>query len=449
MKSIKAIFYKLKNNIFWRSVVILVSGTALAQLIGVFTTPVVSRLYDPKAFGEYALILSTSTIILNIVILGLSSAVMVPTSDEESSDVFMVAFLTMLILSTVILIIMFLLSPLIHFFKLGINYAVACTLVYAFVIVHSTSGLLKIYINRKRLNRVLFYNSLIGAFATLFITIPLGFLKLGGLGLMAASLVAGIVSISQMIYHANPFNKIPTLRVFKSVFRKYRDFIIYQYPANFIGHFATQVPTQVFSAVFGNANLGSYSMNEKVLGIPSRLIGAPINTVYFRTASEYHREGKSLAEFTFSLVTKIMLIAFLPISITIFWGEQIFIWVLGPHWGEAGQLAGFLIVQYVYMFCTNCTSYCRVAIGKQNVNFVVNIFRLTFIVLSIYLGVHFTGDLFNTMIFFSIGSSLYLILDMAMNFYSLGRYWMKYTVFALIYFFIVIILWFLAGNIKI
>ena len=39
MKSIKAIFYKLKNNIFWRSVVILVSGTALAQLIGVFTTP--------------------------------------------------------------------------------------------------------------------------------------------------------------------------------------------------------------------------------------------------------------------------------------------------------------------------------------------------------------------------------------------------------------------------
>ena len=446
MKRIKAIIFRLQNNNFWRSVAVLVSGTALAQLLGIFTTPVISRLYDPEAFGEFALLWSTAAIILNVVTLGLGSAVMVPASDEESGDVFLVAFFTMLILATIIFIVMFVASSLIHFFNPEMNYTVACTLVYAFVIVNSTSGLLNIYVNRKRLNRVLFYNSLIGAFTTLGITIPLGFLNSGGFGLIAASLVAGVISILQMVYHANPFNEAPSLRVYRRVYRKYKDFIIYQYPANFVGNLAIQIPTQVFSAVFGNANLGSYSMNEKILGIPSRLIGTPINTVYFRTASEYHKEGKSLSEFTFSLVTKIMLVALLPIVITVFWGEQIFIWVLGPNWGEAGRLAGFLIVQYVFMFCANCTSYCRVAIGKQKVNFVVNILRLALIALSIYLGVILTGDLFYTMIFFSIGSSLYLILDMTMNFYCIGKYWVRYAIFAFVYFFIVITLWFLAGK---
>ena len=74
-------------------------------------------------------------------------------------------------------------------------------------------------------------------------------------------------------------------------------------------------------------------MNEKILGIPIRIIGAPINTVYFRTASEYYKKGKSLADFTFSLIIKILLIALFPIIVTVIWGEQIFSLILGPNWG--------------------------------------------------------------------------------------------------------------------
>lgn len=438
---------KIKNSVFWKSVAVLVSGTVIAQLLGLFTTPIVSRLYDPAAYGEYAIIVSTSSIILGIVTLGLNSAVMVPVSDEESDDVFMVAFFTMLFLSTFIFVVMIVVSPFKHFFNAGMDYVVSCILVYGLVVINNTKGLLSVYINRKKLNKVLFYNSLIGAMATLFITIPLGIIKLGGIGLITASIVAGFVENLQMIYHANPFIKLPRINTFISVYKKYRDFILYQYPSNFIENFAIQLPTQVFSSVFGNANLGSYSMNEKILGIPSRLIGTPINTIYFRTASEYSKEGKDLGKFTFSLITKIMMVAFVPLVITVLWGEKIFSWVLGSKWGEAGRMASFLIVQYVFMFCSTCTSYCRVSIGKQKMNFIMSILRVVIIGLSIFLGISIFGDLFNTIVFFSVGSSIYLIIDMAINFYCMGKYFAKYLVFAGVYILIIGSLWVLSGLI--
>lgn len=448
MKQIKRFNSRLKTNVFWKSVAVLVSGTALAQAIGVVTTPIVSRLYDPSAFGDYAIIISTSTIILSVVTLGLNSAIMVPISDDESKEVFMVAFITMLVLSTVILIVMITTSPFIRFFKPGMNYIFASILVYIFVVINSLRGLLNIYINRKSLNRVLFYNSLIGALATLFITIPMGMFELGSIGLLIAAIIGGVVTIIQMVYHVNPFTEIPGILTFKNVYIKYKDFILYQYPSNFIENFAVQLPTQVFSTTFGNTNLGSYSMNEKILGIPIRLIGAPINTIYFRTASEYHKQGKNLADFTFSLIIRIMIIALLPIVITIIWGEQIFFLALGSNWGEAGKLAGFLIVQYVFVFCATCTSYCRVAIGKQKVNLVVSILRLAIIGASIFLGTYLFGDLFHTILFFTIGSSLYLIIDMAINFYYLEKYWAKYTIFALVYMSAIIILWMVSGKLN-
>lgn len=443
MESLKTLFLKFKNNMFWKSVAVLVSGTALAQMIGLFTTPIVSRLYDPKAFGEYFIIISTATIIGSLVTLGLNSAVMAPADDDECDDVFTVALITSLILSTFILMVMIVISPFWNIFNAGINYIVACLLVYIVIVLTSFRSLLTIYVNRKSLNRLLFYNSIIGALATLLVTIPLGFLKWGSAGLLLAAIAASVVSIIQMMSKVNPLKRMPSIAVFKSIFSKYKDYILFQYPANFVGNFAIQLPIQMLSANFGNTSLGSYTMNEKVLGAPSRFIGAPINTIYFRTATEYYNEGKDLAAFTFSLVTKIMLMALFPIIITVIWGEPIFAWVLGKNWGEAGKLASFLIVQYVFMLCETSTSYCRVVIGRQRTNLIVSILRLMVVGFSIIIGIMIFGDLLNTIICLTVGTTIYLIIDMTINFYCMEKYWIKYAVFASGYFAFICLLWIL------
>lgn len=441
MRKSNSLIRRLKSNMFWRSVAILVSGTAIAQIIGIITTPIVSRLYPPSAFGEYTIIISTSTIILNIVTLGLNSAIMVPSKDEECNEIFMVNFLTMLILTTIIFVGMVLISPVIKFFNSNNDYIISCILVYIFVIINNLRGLLSIYVNRKKLNKVLFFNALIGSLVTLFVTIPMGVIKMENSGLIIAGILGSVACIVQMLYHVNPFGKIPSKITFKKIFNQYKDFILFQYPANFLDNFAIQLPTQMLSINFGNINLGSYSMCEKLLGIPSRFIGSPINTIYFRTVTEYKEQNKDFGDFTFSLVSKVMIISILPIIIIIFWGEPLFEIILGEMWREAGKLASFLIFQYVLMFCQNCTSYCRVAIGKQKVNLIVSILKLFIIAVSINIGVYRFGGILNTVICFTIGSSIYLIIDMAINFYCMGKNCAKYIIFSSIYFVIISCLW--------
>src|SRR5690554_3794926 len=116
MGKIKQLIDQTKRSNFWKGVIVLVSGTLIAKLIGLLTTPIVSRLYTPQDFGEYAIITSVAIIIQSFVTLGLNSAIMVAETEEDSKDVFMVTFIIIISLSSLIFFGMIFLSSVIHFF---------------------------------------------------------------------------------------------------------------------------------------------------------------------------------------------------------------------------------------------------------------------------------------------------------------------------------------------
>ena len=441
MKMIDKYVERLKGSPFWKSVLTLVSGHVLAQMIGLMTTPVVSRLYNTTEYGEYAIVVSTASIIVSLMTLGLTSAIMAPKEDDECDRVFMVTFLTSSFLATLILIVMVSLSSMVHFFQPGMNYLVACFLVYILVLTSNLNSMLQVYVNRLKLNRVMFYNALIGSMATLCVTIPLGFLRVGSYGLLMGSIAANIVCIFQMSYHANPFRRLPKKNDFRNIFKKYRNYVLFQYPSNCVDGLADQLPTQMLSSYLGNANLGSYSMCEKILGIPARFVGTPINTIYFRTASEYHRQGINLSDFTFSLVSKILLLSFLPLAAFIFLSEPLFAFVLGSEWRVAGTMASFLILRYVLMFCSLSVGYSRVVMGKQKVNLAVSLLHLLIFAGSIGGGFLLFGDLLHTVICFTIGSSIYYVVDTSINFYCMKKNFFKYLLLVVGYFAAVILVW--------
>ncbi len=435
------ILTKLKQNKFWNSVSILTSGTAIAQSIGVFSTPIISRLYTPTEYGQYALLVSISTIIIGIVSLGLNSAIMIPREEEKTHDIFMISFSISIILSTLIYIVALFLAPTIGFIQFEINIYIAMTLIYLFIVLNNSKGIIAIFANKKGMNRLLFNNSLIGAFSSVIISIPLGFLGFTNYGLILASLMGTLVSIVQMIFYIKPFKSIPKFGKIKTLLYEFRKFILYQYPSNFIETLSAQLPTQVLSNNFGNDNLGSYSVNEKLLGLPLRVIGAPINTIYFRTATEYYNENKNIADFTYSLISKIMIISLLPVTLIALWGEEIFRFFLGNNWTTAGTLAKYLIVYYSFMFASSVTSYLRVAIGKQVINFYLSLFRLIIVVSTLYFCFKLAYDLEQTIMLMSFAMSLFYIVDMIINLYLIGNHWIKYIFFTTIYMFFVVFLW--------
>jgi len=429
----------MSTSEFIRKTSTLVSAQVIAQVIGLLSMPIVSRLYTKVAYGELAIVISVATILSSIIELGLNSAIMIPREIHEAKEVFSTSYLLQFGLVTIITIVIVAVKPQYQLFNIGVSYYVTCLLMYIYILLNNLSGLLRIYMNREGLYKALFWNSIIGALSTLCITIPLGLMGWGFMGFMTANLVSSFVCNAQMLWHANPFITVKFSRRV-ALLKEYKDFIIFQLPSNIIDTFSKQLPNQILATSFGSAALGGYSMSQKVLGIPSGLIASPISTVYFKTADEFHKEGKDLAKFTFSLISKTMLISLVPLVVLLAYGKEVFSFVLGEQWREAGIIASILGLQYVLMFCDTCTSYCRVSIGKQKVNFSMSIVKLTITIVSLSVGVVVYKNLIGTITCFAVGASCSYILDMGINFFCMKRYILKYFVFAISYCVIVFLL---------
>lgn len=434
MNKIHNAIKKIKSSGFFISVFKVGSGQLISQLFALVSVPILSRIYSDAAYGDTALITSTAAILINLSTFGLNSAIMKPADDEEAKKIFTTAFLANLILSTGFTAVYAILVRRIRLFNISGSYGLALLLMWLYCVLHVTGTLMTVYMNRKGKYNRLFFNPIIGSAANFVVAIPLGLLGFGFEGFMVTYIVTSLVSCIHMMWGDVPFSRRYRPKDFLRVFVEYREYVLFQYPSNFIGNLGIEYPTQYLGRVFTTQELGGYSMCVRIMKMPIRLIAAPISTVYFRTATEYHREGKNLVEFTYQMISKIFLISAIPVALFIFISEDLFVFVLGKTWAEAGSLAGFLIIQYVLLFCSQTTSYCRVSIGKQQVDLVVSFARLAVAAISCVVGYGLFRSMKATVFCYSIGQCFFNISDLASSFYCMDkRYFKRYLSISVLY----------------
>ena len=425
MSRIHNAFEKIKNSTFFVSVFKVGSGQLIAQIFSLISVPILSRIYADVAYGDTALITSTAAILTNFSTFGLSSAIMKPREDEEAKVVFTTAFLTNFLICTGFTAVYAFLIGKKQLFAISGSYGFSLLLMWLYCVLNVTSSLMMVYLNRKQKYNKLFFNPIIGAASNFLVAIPLGMMGFGFEGFMITYIIEYLMICIHMMWKDVPFASQYRPRVFVRVLVEYKEYILFQNPSNFLGNLGIEYPTQYFGRTFSSQELGGYSMCERILKLPVRLIASPISTVYFRTASEYHREGKNLADFTYQMVSRILLISVLPVAIFMFISEPLFVFVLGEKWREAGTLAAFLIIQYVLMFCSQTTSYCRVSIGKQRTNLMVSVMRLIFAVGSCFAGYAMFHTMRGTVIAYSVGQCMFNIVDLAINFYCMNKQYLR------------------------
>ncbi len=424
MSKIKDLIARVKQSTFFVSVFKVGSGQLIAQLMALASVPILSRIYTDFDYGDLAMITSTAEIILNIATMGLNSAIMKPEKDEESKTVFTVAFLTNFFISIAITVFCAVFSGWFKLMEIPGDYLCGLILMWIYIFVYSTSSLLTVYVNRKKEYNKLFFNPIIGAVANFVIAIPLGLLGLGYVGLMVTYIIQYLIIDVHMMWKDLPFASNFKMKDFKRVFVEYKEYVLFQYPSNFVGNFALEYPNQYLGRNFTNDALGDYSMCDRLLKYPIRLIAAPISTVYFKTATEYHQKGENLAAFTYKMISKVLLISVLPVAAFIMISEPLVAFVLGEEWRSAGTLSGFLIIQYVLLFCSQITSYCRVSIGQQKMNLVVTVVRLLVAMASLFIGYYFWGTVVATVFAYSVGEAVYNIFDLGVNFFCMDKKYM-------------------------
>lgn len=411
----------LQGKGFFQSVMKVGSGNLIGQAIAIITTPILSRIYNDVAYGDRAIIVSTAAIIINLSTIGLNSAIMKPEDDEESKKVFTAAFFMNFVVSTAVALACIALQNYFHLVDISGSYGIALVLTWLYMIIYTAQSLVLIYTNRKgRYNR-LFFNPIIGAVTNIVLAIPLGLAGFGYEGFLLTTIISQFIQVVHMAWKDIPLYEHFKWNDFIHVIKTYKEYILFQYPSNFLMNTGTEYPTQFLGRNFTSAELGSYSMCLNIMKYPIRLIAMPISTVYFRTATEYHRQGKNLADFTYKMISKILLISFVPVVACCVFSEKIFAFALGANWAMAGTIAGIKAVEYVMLFCADCISYCRVSIGKQNSNLLYAVVRLLVIGGFSGIGYAMFHSLLGTIVMITVGNTVLNICDMGLDFFHLDK----------------------------
>ena len=445
------VYKKVKDRVlqsdFLKSVSVLFSGNVIANAISFLSVPILSRIYSQSDFGDYAIVTSVASIIIISTAFGLTSAIMAPIDDNDSRKIITTAYITQSIIISIfacLLLVLYLVFGL-KLYDFSGNYLLSVILLYVYSLIYALFSFLSVFTNRLKKNRVLFWNALINSTALLVLTIPLGLFGLGGAGYIIAASCSYLVADAQMIFHTRPFIRIQLFKSVRELYLKYRDFILFQYPSNFLGTFTVQLPNQMFSRFFGNTSLGGYAMCERLLGVPMRLIGTPISTVYFRQTSSFVKDGKDISDFTYKLVSKVLWVSLVPVILVLLFAKPVLTFVLGEDWTAVGEISTILIVPYVLSFCSSCVTYCLVVLEKQKINLYITATQLLLIASFTFLGFIFFHDFIKTLQFYALGLIVFHTFNLSVIFYHLHKHFIKFLRNIGVYLLITVTLSFLLG----
>ena len=97
---------KSDKKSFGKDVGKLVSGTLVAQAIGICLTPVITRIFSPEIYGVASVFTSIVSIIVVIACLRYELAILLPKDDKEAGAILFLCFFSLIIVSIISFIVM-------------------------------------------------------------------------------------------------------------------------------------------------------------------------------------------------------------------------------------------------------------------------------------------------------------------------------------------------------
>jgi O-antigen/teichoic acid export membrane protein len=380
MKILIQLITRVKNSEFLKNVATLTTGTTLAQIISIFTAPILYRIYSKVDYGTLALYLAIISVIGVFSTMQYLQPILLEKDDDEAKKVI---WLNMVInVGVTIFVFLLVLTIGKHTGKWLNNDNIQQWLYIAPLSVFflGQNQIFRMWATRKKKFKIMSFNTILTALLVPAISISFGIFNNGPLGLflglLTSQVVPPIVLLISLTKDENMGLKYFSWNDISQKAKLHSNFPVYSLPSAFINRLTNQLPVFFLSTYSGPAVVGIYNLCVKMLGLPIQLIGAAIGDVFRQKATQdYNTIGNCRPIFvkTFKTLT---LISILPTIIILFYGPNLFSWIFGPKWAESGVFAQILITVYVGKLIVSPLSYLFYIARKQREELIISILFL-------------------------------------------------------------------------
>lgn len=370
---------------FFKTVVTMLTGSALAQVIPMVAAPVLTRLYAPGDYGEYAAFMLVATALAALASARLELALMLPEEEADAANL-LIACLLLTLATSLFLAGGVLLGgePLLERFA-GSRIGNAVRLVAPMVGLQSSYQVMNAWLLRKQRFRLLSTSRVFRALAIAGANISFGLLHVP-LGLVWSSLIGqliatGILGTQLIRADRHELRHFEYARA-KRLALKHREFPLFSLPAELLSTLASQFPVMLLDKATG----GLFAFVQMVVNAPLSFISGAVFDAFKERASRDYREQGNFHAIFVKLAKTLSLLGVLPLTALLVAGPQLFATIFGEAWREGGEVARVLAAMYFLKLLASPLSYAFNIVGRQREDFILHIWIAASTFLALWLG---------------------------------------------------------------
>lgn len=362
------------------------TGTVIAQLLTIAFSPVISRLYSPEEFGLFTIVGSIYSIVVLIAGGRYEVALMVP---KRNVDAINLLALSLFVNVGFLILAYFILGVLPYFGvvnKLGVWYYSLPLFVF---FVGFGQSFLAWSNRRKKYRSIVNYRISQSVLNNIF-PIANSTIKLPYNGLLLGYLFSAIVSLgvifiqlksdfyyirkairfNRMMYVAKEYARFPLVNSFQALLDALQiNGLIY-----------------VISFLFGNYEVGIFSLAIRILFVPVGFIGSSIAQVFYQEATATLHDKNQLWPLIRRTIKMNSLLILPVLVVLLVAGPQLFGFVYGDKWVNAGVYAQYLCAWICIDFVRVPLSQIPIILKKQHALLVSSILNNVLLFGILYYG---------------------------------------------------------------
>ncbi len=404
-----------KPGTFANSVAVLSSGTIAGQVLVILLSPVITRIYSPATIGSAQLVIAIGVTIS--VVASLKYDLALPMArNGESTRLLQLALgliLGFTLLAAVAVIAVEALDMDTELLRKieGLTWFIPVLLL--FEAVYALLYLYFIKFERFRTGALAKF-SILGGTAILQVVLGLVlnpeediYLFAYGGGLLLALFTMTIVLIRQG--EARQLASVDG-RAIRAVAAEYKYFPLFSTWNSLGSVLARHLPLILLATLYSDTQVGLFALGIKLLNMPINLISMTTSNVFYQRISKYHQEGIRVVPFFISIAWKLFALGIVPVAILMWIGPQLFGFVFGAEWTEAGRIARILAPMYLIRFVATSVSNTFPVFKKQYYSLIWNLV-FSLVILALFLEVAPGLQFFSLMKLYSIITAImYLIM---------------------------------------
>lgn len=372
----------LKSDVV-KYVLVLMSGTVMAQLIAYVFAPVITRLYTPEEVGELGLFIRIVSLGAALATARYEQAFPVVKTDQHSFRLYLFAVRIAVVVSIVSILLVIVPALIAR----DVNSVLFFSLIPIGIFSLAVYNIGTNWSIRMKLFRIISYSKITNVLTSSAIKVGFGFLKLGSTGLLFAMIIGQVLSnfwfVKDFFMTKKNYNiKSKSPRNYLLA-KQYKDFPTINLPHVLVDLGKDLLVAVLILQLFSKGDYGLYDHSYRMLRLPLIFIGLAIGQVLFQQSAERLNRGQAVTPLLLKSVKTLVIFSVIPFGIVFFFGEELFTFVFGDKWGLSGRYSEIMSIWFMVNLISSPISSLPNVLRKQKEFFILGLISAGIMITSI------------------------------------------------------------------